>query len=84
MPANPTIKAVSATKDATSTLIMALLDNTSRGMVQMQAYLSASCVTEDVAMRRVWCVEPASNIYIPELYKSVNVYKTATTTATSA
>lgn len=84
MSANPIIKAVSATKDDTSTLIMALLDNSSRGMVQMRAYLSASCVTEDTAMRTEWCVEQASNNYINDLYRPVNAYKSATTTATSA
>jgi len=45
MAANPTIKAVSATKDAISTYIMALLENTSRGMVQMRACLTPSCTT---------------------------------------
>jgi len=84
MAAYPTIKFVSATKDATSTLIMALLENTSRGIVQMRAYLTASCVTEDTAMRTEWCVEQADNIYISELYHLVNCYKTATTSATSA
>ncbi len=85
MSANPIIKAVSATKDATAdTLIMALLENNARGMVQMRAYLSSSCVNEDAAMRRDWCVEPSSNIYIPELYKLVHTYKPVTTTATSA
>lgn len=84
MVANPSIKAVSATKDGTSTLIMALLDNSSRGMVQMRAYLSSSCITEDAAMRRDWCVEQATNSYIPELYKLVNCYKSNTTAVTSA
>ena len=45
MAADPTIKFVSATKDATSTLIMALLENTSRGMVQMRASLTPTCTT---------------------------------------
>jgi len=45
MAANPTIKAVSATKDATSTVIMVLLENTSRGMVQMRASLTPTCTT---------------------------------------
>ncbi len=45
MPANPTIKAVSAIKDATSIVILALLENISRGMVQMRACLTSSCTT---------------------------------------
>ncbi len=84
MSASPSIKGASATKDAVSTLILVLLDNVSKGMVQMRAYLSASCVTEDAAMRRDWCVESSYSQYIPELYKLVNVFKSATTTATSA
>jgi len=84
MPANPSIKFASATKDATTTLILVLLDNVSKGMVQIRAYLSSQCVTEDAAMRRDWCVEPSYSQYIPELYKLINAYKSATTTATSA
>jgi len=84
MAANPSIKAVSATKDATSTLIMALLDNTSRGMVQMRAYLSPSCTTEDASMRRDWCVESSYSNNITEIYKLVNCYKSAATEASSA
>jgi len=84
MAANPSIKAVSATKSATDTLIMALLDNTIRGMVQMRAYLSPSCTTEDAAMRRDWCVDRASNPYITEIYKRVNCFKSAATEASSA
>lgn len=84
MPANPTIKSVSATKSTTDTFIMALLENTSRGTVQMRAYLDALCVTEDVAMRSNWCVESSVNIYISELYKLVNCIKTTGTTATRA
>lgn len=49
MPANPTIKFVSATKSTTDTLIMALLDNTSRGMVQMRVSLTSLCTTSTVA-----------------------------------
>jgi hypothetical protein len=84
MASSPTIKYASATKDASSTLIMALLENTSKGMVQMRAYLDSSCVTEDAAMRSQWCVAQMSNSYIPELYYLANNYKTTTTTATSA
>jgi hypothetical protein len=84
MTANPTIKYASATKDAASTLIMALLDNPSRGMVQMRAYLDSSCVTEDAAMRSQWCVPQMSNTYIPELYYLANNYKTTTTLVSSA
>jgi len=84
MAATPSIKAVSATKDATSTLIMALLENTSRGMVQMRAYLSPSCTTEDASMRIDWCVDQSSNSYIAEIYKLVNCFKSAATEASSA
>lgn len=84
MSANPSIKEVSATKDATSTLILVLLENGIKGMVQLRAYLSASCVAEDAAMRRDWCVESSYSQYIPELYKLVNALKSATTSATSA
>jgi len=84
MAANPSIKAVSATKSATDTLIMALLDNTIRGMVQMRAYLSPSCTTEDAAMRRDWCVESSYSDNITEIYKLVNCFKSAATEASSA
>jgi len=83
MAADPTIKVVSATKDAYSTLIMALLENTSRGMVQMRASLTPTCVTED-AMRLTGCLEQSDNIYINEIYRVVSLYKASTTTATSA
>jgi len=84
MPANPTIKFVSATKDATSTLIMALLENTSRGMVQMRASLTPTCVTEDTEMRLTGCLEQSDNIYIDEIYRVVSLYKESSTTSTSA
>lgn len=48
MAANPTISYAIATIDATSTLIMALLENTSRGMVQMRSSLTSSCTASTV------------------------------------
>jgi len=84
MVANPSIKAVSATRSPTDILIMALLENTSRGMIQMRAYLSPSCTTEDASMRRDWCVDQSSNSYITELFKLVNCYKSAAAATSSA
>lgn len=86
MTANPTLKYASATKDATSAFIMTLLNNTSRGMVQLRTYMDSSCVTEDVDMRLDWCVPQMSaprNIYISELYDLADIYKTTPTTANS-
>ena len=83
MAANPTIRAVSASKDSISTLIMALLENSTRGMVQMRAYLSASCVTEDTTMRLIGCLDQSSNIYINEIYQLASLYKPVTTSVSS-
>lgn len=84
MTSDPLIKAISATKDETSTLIMALLDNNIRGMVQIRAYLDASCGTEDSEMRDERCIPKTSNIYIPQLYWLLNAYKEAPTQAAIA
>lgn len=85
MVANPSIysTAISATKDQFHTLIIALLSNSSRGMVQMRAYLSSSCVTEDTAMRTDLCVMQTTNPYF-NLYDIAYAIKPSTTTATTA
>ena len=84
MTSNPVIKYVSASKDDVSTLIMALLENTNSGMVQMRSFIDTSCITEDPEMRNYWCVENLANPYISNLYKIVNTYKSSPTLASSA
>lgn len=53
MTANPTLRYASATKDATFTLIMALMENTIRGMIQMRAGLTPSCTAISIGCTTV-------------------------------
>ena len=83
MAAQPIIVYASASVGTTGTLIEALIRTNARGMVQMRGYLSASCTTEDTAMRQDWCVEQQNTTYIANLYQRVHAFKPATTTALS-